>query len=114
MIRKKILVVDDEEDFCLLLKAFFQEKGMDVFVAYTLNTGLKCMKKHKPDVLFLDNNLPDGLGWTVITRIIDQYPSTKINLISAHTNREYRHLIGPAIRFWEKPINPEELNRYVP
>jgi two-component system, OmpR family, response regulator len=113
MSRKKILIIDDEEDFCLLLKSFFKNTDVEIYAANTLDAGLKSMETFKPDILFLDNNLPDGLGWDQISIIINQYPSTEINLMSAYENREFGYLRNYPVKFWEKPINFEELNRYV-
>lgn len=113
MPRKKILIIDDEVDFCLLLKSFFLHKDVEIQVAYTLTSGLKAIEKYKPDILFLDNNLPDGLGWNMLTAIINQYPEMELNLISAYDTKEFKYSPNDHIKFWEKPINLEELNQYV-
>ena len=63
MITRKILIIDDETDFCLLLKAYFVRKKYDVYLSYSLNQGMKLLEEVKPDIIFLDNNLPDGFGW---------------------------------------------------
>jgi DNA-binding NtrC family response regulator len=113
MSKKKILIIDDEEDFCHLLKSFFKNTEVEIYAANTLDAGLKCMEDCKPDILFLDNNLPDGLGWDMISRIINQYPSTEVNLISAYENREFGYLRNYPVKFWEKPINFQELHKYI-
>ena len=37
-----------------------------------------------PDILFLDNNLPDGIGWEKAAGLIEQYPGLQVHLISAY------------------------------
>jgi two-component system, OmpR family, response regulator len=61
MRRKRIVIIDDEEDLCLLMKSYFHALGYDVFLANTLDSGMHLLKEVSPDILFLDNNLPDGL-----------------------------------------------------
>jgi DNA-binding response OmpR family regulator len=58
--KKKILIIDDEVDFCLIMKGYFNRKNYEVFVAYNLQSGLFLIDENKPDILFLDNNLA---GW---------------------------------------------------
>jgi DNA-binding response OmpR family regulator len=83
MKKKKILIIDDEVDFGFLMKNFFSEKNYDVYVALTLRDGLKILKEENPDIVFLDNNLPDGFGWSETANILVEHPRVKLNLISA-------------------------------
>ena len=83
MKKRKVLIIDDEEDFGMLMKRFFSQKNYDVYVAYTISDGLKLMDEHVPDIIFLDNNLPDGYGWDKTDYILSTYPQTQLNLISA-------------------------------
>ncbi len=79
--------MDDEKDFCLIMKNYFNRKGFEVLLAYNLQDGLNLIKKEKPDVLFLDNNLPDGEGWNSTYAILKENPSLKINLVSAYKEK---------------------------
>lgn len=83
MKNKKVLIIDDEEDFGMLMKRFFSQKSYDVFVAYTIADGMKLLDEQQPDIIFLDNNLPDGYGWDKTEYILEHYPQTQLNLISA-------------------------------
>jgi len=80
---KKVLIIDDEEDFGFLMMDFFSKKGYKVFVASSLAQGLKILEDEHPELIFLDNNLPDGLGWSETEFILMNYPNTRLNLISA-------------------------------
>jgi DNA-binding response OmpR family regulator len=83
MKNRKVLIIDDEEDFGMLMKRFFSQKNYDVFVAYNIADGMKLLEEHRPDVIFLDNNLPDGYGWDKTDFILTTYPQIQLNLISA-------------------------------
>jgi DNA-binding response OmpR family regulator len=83
MKNRKVLIIDDEEDFGMLMKRFFSQKKYDVYVAYSIADGLKLLEQQRPDIVFLDNNLPDGYGWDKTDFILATYPQTQLNLISA-------------------------------
>lgn len=114
MIRKKIVIIDDEEDLCHLMKTYLVELNYEVHLAYTLHTGLNLLKEVSPDILFIDNNLPDGLGWEKMSYLKENYPSCKINLISA-----YKYLPqdlsgkGADVKIIEKPLRLNSLKEYL-
>jgi len=57
---RKAVIIDDEEEFCLLLKNYLLRKDFEVSVFYSLGEGLKAIEDNSPVIVFLDNNLPDG------------------------------------------------------
>ncbi len=110
MKRKKILVIDDEDDFQVLMQRFFTPNGYQVFVAGSIKEGLRILDEEHPDVLFLDNNLPDGLGWENSEFIRANYPEIQLNLISAY---HVPKTSTSSFRILEKPILLEELNKFI-
>lgn len=111
---KKIVIIDDEEDLCRLMKAYLVDIGYDVFLAHTLYDGLNLMHEVSPDILFLDNNLPDGLGWERMKFLTEHFPYCKITLISAYKYfpPELREMESP-VRILEKPITLNALKDYL-
>ena len=100
----KILIIDDEKDYCLIMKSYFLGKKYDVFLAYTLKEGLKLLEEQRPDILLLDNNLPDGKGRDHIESIVAKFPALKLYLISAyHQKADYQNP-PENVTVWEKPI----------
>lgn len=109
MIKVKILIVDDEEDYCMIMKSYFEEKNYDVFLAHNLKEGLYLIEEKMPDILFLDNNLPDGEGWQHTNEIVKNHPSLKVNLISAYKQKTNEFDSYSNVRVWEKPISMDSL-----
>ncbi|SRR5690606_6882771 len=109
MLKKKILIIDDESDYCLIMKSYFNRKGFEVFIGSTLKEGLKLLDEKEPEILFLDNNLPDGKGWLLLDDIVADRPDLKIYLVSAY--RQEFDSIKPTeqITIWEKPISVSNL-----
>ena len=110
MIKLKILIIDDEVDYCSIMKNYFNEKNYEVFLAYTLQEGLSMLEQMHPDILFLDNNLPDGQGWNCVEEIVEKYPQIRIYLISAYRHKSDFITSSPNIIVWEKPISLNILN----
>src|SRR3954453_8984778 len=108
MSKKKILIIDDEVDLSMLLKSYFSNKKYEVYYAYSLDTGIKLLEEIHPDIVFLDNNLPDGSGWSTADQILEKPPGLQLNLISTHQNDLIKKE-KPSIRIWEKPLKLTEL-----
>ncbi|MFH1652831.1 MAG: response regulator [Pseudomonadota bacterium] len=64
---KKILVVDDEELICNVLKKFLTLKGFEVFTALRGEEGLLLLEKEKPDLLIQDKRM-QGIGGLGVLR----------------------------------------------
>ena len=109
---KKILVIDDEVDFCFLLKTYLSKKNYEILLANTLEQGMRSLESETPDIVFLDNNLPDGLGWDKIGFIRDAYPRIELNLISAY---QYSLPFSDShhLKIWEKPLDLRQLDKYL-
>lgn len=110
MSKQRILIVDDEADFCLIMKSFFMGKGYEVALAPTIKDGLEKADEIHPDILFMDNNLPDGNGWDSVDQIVEKNPQIRAYLVSAHRNRNSFPKNNPNIVIWEKPISLGVLN----
>jgi CheY-like chemotaxis protein len=60
--KKKILVVDDEQDVLIYLTALFQDNGYEVITAKDGVEGFDRAKTEKPDLITLDITMPDQSG----------------------------------------------------
>jgi DNA-binding NtrC family response regulator len=107
-INKKVLIIDDELDLCVLLKSYLVSRHYDVDMANTLTDGLSKINSFNPDILFLDNNLPDGSGWEKASEITDKYPSIKVNLISGFNPSLPLH---NKLTIIEKPLSSSAIDR---
>ena len=110
MIKLKIIIIDDETDYCSIMKSYFEDKNYDVSLAFTLQQGLGMLESNVPDILFLDNNLPDGPGWKCVDAIVEKYPQIRIYLVSAYRQKSDFVTSSPNITVWEKPISLSSLN----
>jgi two-component system, OmpR family, response regulator len=108
--KKKILIVEDEGDMCLLLTIMLQKKKTDIEHVKTLAAAEEYLRKEHPDVVILDNKLPDGFGIDFISFIKSKYPSIKIIVISGFTvSAKDVALFNGADIFLEKPFTKNQL-----
>lgn len=111
---KRVLIVDDEIDLCLMIRLFLTKKNYEVYIAHTLSEGFRKINSVKPDSLLLDNNLPDGMGWNFAKNIHEQYPEMHITLISAHrAAARFREELSSEIKILEKPISFNDIEQYL-
>lgn len=108
MSRKKVLIIDDEEDFRFLMSEYFSKKGFTILIASSIAEGLQLLESENPDFIFLDNNLPDGFGWGEAEYILMNYPNTQLNLISA---MEVPKTSASSFNILYKPTIKDELNK---
>ena len=62
---KTILVVDDDENICRLLKMYLANEGFQILVAYDGSKALEYVEKEKIDLIILDVMMPVMDGWDV-------------------------------------------------
>jgi DNA-binding response OmpR family regulator len=82
--RRKVLIIEDEVELCDLLKNYFVRKEYEVHVSHTINDGTSLISSLHPDIILLDNNLPDGTGWNMAGSIINESPNSYIIFISGY------------------------------
>lgn len=80
----KVLIIDDETDICYLLSTLLKQKNLETAYVNTLSDATKALQIENPEIVFLDNHLPDGLGMNYIEFIKKNYPAAKIVMITAH------------------------------
>ena len=113
MDRKKVLIIDDEVDFCLLMQFYLSKKNCDVSISHTLKEGLGIIENNHPDVIILDNNLPDGLGWPAAKSIMENSPAAHLFLISANKPSFKNYPEFNHCHVMEKPISIAQLDNFL-
>jgi two-component system alkaline phosphatase synthesis response regulator PhoP len=76
MAKKKIMVVDDEENLVELVKAILEVEGYDILTASNGNECLEKLKTVNPDLILLDMMMPGMSGRETCERIRKD-PKTK-------------------------------------
>ena len=107
---KKILIVEDEGEMCLLLNILLNEGNIELDHVKNLTDASEYLEREKPQVVILDNKLPDGFGVDMITFIKKKYPAIKIVMISGFDGSvKDIALEAGADYYLEKPFTRAEL-----
>lgn len=109
--KKPVLVVDDEVEICLLLSGMLSKKGFDVTCKHSLQEARESLGQKAFALLFLDLNLPDGLGFQLVGSARQLYPDMKIVVISAYDGEaERKQAEKEKVNFFmPKPFNRENV-----
>ena len=108
---QRILVVDDDREIVRLVRAYLEQAGFAVYVAYDGETALHAVRRERPDLIVLDLMLPDRDGWE-ITRLVRSEPalaSTPIVMLTARVE-DTDKIVGlelGADDYVTKPFNPQ-------
>lgn len=68
--KKKILIIDDEQDITEMLSSFFQSRGYEAITAGSASQALRQVET-RPDLILLDINMPGEDGFSQCGKIRD-------------------------------------------
>ena len=107
---RKVLIIEDEGDMCLLLNILLDGKEMEVDHVKSLAKAQEYLSETSPDVVLLDNKLPDGFGVEFVQYIKKNYPLVKVVMISGFDPSASDVAIeNGADKFLTKPFTRDQL-----
>jgi len=82
MDKKVLLLIDDEKDFCKLVKLNLEQiSDYEVLTAYDGKEGIDLARKHKPDLILLDIMMPVMDGLTVLKILKEDFNTMGIPVV---------------------------------
>lgn len=108
-----VLLVDDEQDLCMLMQMSLSRMGIKTHMAHHLQQAKYFFSEYKYDACITDLNLPDGSGLELVKHVSQHYPNTPIAVLTAYGNMEIAiaSLKAGAFDFVSKPINQTHLQQ---
>ena len=108
--KKKVLIVEDDGEMCLLLNILLDETSLDLDHVKSLEKAVEYLQVSQPSVIILDNKLPDGFGINLLTYVKKMNPQIKIIMISGYGAEVKDAAIeSGADDFIEKPFTRKQL-----
>ena len=108
---RKILIIEDEADICLLLNIILKEDAVEVEHVNNLANAKEFLIKEQPSVILLDHKLPDGHGLDFVEYLRINYPAIKIVMITGYEPSTPREMAmsDNADIFLQKPFTREQV-----
>lgn len=113
---RKILIIDDEEDTHIFLKASLKHFPIDYIDLFDGESAIAQIGKTRYDMIFLDVMMPNGSGGDFLQYALDNavHLPTIVLLTSLRDASFTRNALGIGIaEVLHKPVQPDELRRIV-
>ncbi len=107
----KILLVDDDTTFCLMLKTWLTKRGFSVEEAFSCKEAVGKLKKSAYDVVLTDLRLPDEDGLQVLQEAKKLLPGVQVILMTGYADipTAVQAMKLGAFDYVAKPVIPDEI-----
>ena len=111
MVRKKILIIEDDEYVRSSLKLRLESEQFDVIAVESRSEGLDAAEQQAPQLIVLGLSQGDSDGMSVLDRLRSQIVTWDIPVVvlssDNHPVSEERGRSLGALRFLRKPLSPQ-------
>lgn len=107
---KKALIIDDEQRTRELIAKMIESFDMGIEAipkGENVKSGLEAIREIKPDLVFLDIQMPDGTGFDLLKAVPEK--NFEVIFITAHEEFAIKAIKFSALDYILKPVDPEEL-----
>jgi DNA-binding NarL/FixJ family response regulator len=91
MTPKKVVIAEDHKILREGLKALFKDNKIINVVAEASDgmEAIRCVEKHRPDLLLLDLSMPKMGGISVLKDVKSRFPDTKVLVLTIHESEDF-------------------------
>ncbi|MFA6450746.1 MAG: PAS domain S-box protein, partial [bacterium] len=111
---KRLLLINDNEEFLHLLKSVLSRSGYLIDIANDALSAMKLAEENKPDTIILDVELPDRSGFDMLMQLKENenFRDVPVIILSAKGPKDYKHVLMPPVLDWlYKPVDMDRLFR---
>lgn len=107
------IIVDDSPDARMVLKMILRSFPEILLTgeAENIQSAEDVIRQQKPDIVFLDIEMPGGNGFELVERLHASDIQTNIIFVTAHQNYIIEAIRASAFDYIMKPIDPEEIRK---
>ncbi len=110
MLRRSVLIVEDDINFANILKEFAASKGYQTIVTVSGDEALYCAKIYRPSAIILDRNLPIYRGDDIIAVLKKDEELAKIPVHIISSEDAYNFPKEQVVGYALKPLILEQMN----
>lgn len=112
----KIIIIDDEKKARQLLQVIISENHPEITICElceNLASGVRAIKKHNPDLVFLDIEMPGHSGLELLDFFNENEINFSIVFVTAYNEYAIQAFKLSAIDYILKPINPKFISESI-
>lgn len=112
---KRLLVIDDEESVCYSFAEAFRDEDVEVESAHTIKDGRQKARDFDPNVIVLDQQLPDGLGIDLLQQLQSENSKRPVIFVTAFGSADLalQAMSKGAFDYLQKPLELGKLTEVI-
>jgi len=109
--KPQLLLVDDDETFCLVLKPALEKRNFHVFVANNIQQGIAIAEQIEPEYAVIDLRIGYDSGLEMVQKLISLDDNTQIVMLTGFASiaTAVEAIKLGAIHYLTKPANADEI-----
>ncbi len=109
--KPRLLLVDDDETFCKVLKAALEKRGYEVVVAGTVQEGIRWAEHMLPEYAVIDLRIGYESGLELVKKLISLDDNTQVVMLTGFASiaTAVEAIKLGAIHYLTKPANADEI-----
>lgn len=111
----RVLIVDDEDDLCVLLKENLERLGYACDICFSVRQAKAKLERFEFDVVLTDLNMGAEYGMELVSHIVEKYSHIPVIVMSAFGNEDVSVMalkLG-AFDFINKPLDNNDLDQMI-
>ena len=111
MDKPRLLLVDDDETFCSVLKNALEKRNYEVIVANDVETGTQLAEQNEPEYAVIDLRIGHQSGLELVKKLISLDSNTQIVMLTGFASiaTAVEAIKLGAIHYLTKPANADEI-----
>jgi two-component system response regulator RegA len=111
MEKPHLLLVDDDETFCTVLKIALEKRNFEVFISHTVSNGIECAERIEPEFAVIDLRIGHQSGLELVEKLISLDNNTRIIMLTGYASiaTAVEAIKLGALHYLTKPANADEI-----
>ena len=109
--KAQLLLVDDDQTYCSVLKSALEKRGFSVSVAHNVQSGLELAEQIEPEYAVIDLRIGHESGLELVQKLISLDDNTQVVMLTGFASiaTAVEAIKLGAIHYLTKPANADEI-----
>jgi two-component system, response regulator RegA len=107
----RLLLLDDDETFCMVLEEALQKRNFDVYVAHTLQQGMELARHVEPEYAVIDLRIGQDSGLAMAKFLVELDDNTRVVILTGYASvaTAVEAIKLGAVHYLTKPADADEI-----